>query len=106
VADLIPDLVEAGFDILNPVQTSAAGMDPRRLKKDFGRQLVFWGGGADTQHAMAFGTPEEVYSEVRERIEIFGDGGGFVFDSVHNIQANTPTGNLLAMFKAVRDSAG
>jgi uroporphyrinogen-III decarboxylase len=67
---------------------------------------VFWGGGADTQHTMAFGTPEEVYSEVRERIEIFGDGGGFVFDSVHNIQANTPTENLLAMFKAIRDSAG
>ena len=106
VADLMPDLIEAGFDILNPVQTSAAGMDPRRLKKDFGRQLVFWGGGADTQHTMAFGTPEEVYSEVRERIGIFGDGGGFVFDSVHNIQANTPTGNLLAMFKAIRDSAG
>jgi len=104
VVDLIPDLIEAGFDILNPVQTAAAGMDPRRLKKEFGRQIVFWGGGTDTQHTMAFGKPEEVYREVRERIEIFGDGGGFVFDSVHNIQATTPTENLLAMFKAIRDS--
>jgi hypothetical protein len=105
VADLIPDFIEAGFDILNPVQTAAAGMDPRRLKNEFGRQLVFWGGGTDTQHTMAFGKPDEVYSEVRERIEIFGEGGGFVFDSVHNIQATTPTGNLLAMFKAIRDSS-
>ena len=104
VVDLIPDLIEAGFDILNPVQTAAAGMDPRRLKKEFGRQIVFWGGGTDTQHTMAFGKPEEVYREVRERIEIFGDGGGFVFDSVHNIQATTPTENLLAMFKAIRES--
>jgi len=106
VVDLVPDFIEAGFDILNPVQTAAAGMDPRRLKKEFGRRLVFWGGGVDTQHTMAFGTPDEVYREVRQRIEIFGEGGGFVFDSVHNIQANTPTENLLAMFEAIRDSAG
>jgi len=105
VVDLIPDLIEAGFDILNPVQTAAAGMDPRRLKAEFGRQIVFWGGGTDTQHTMAFGTPEEVYREVRERIEILGAGGGFVFDSVHNIQATTPTENLLAMFRAIRDSS-
>jgi hypothetical protein len=105
VVELIPDLIEAGFDILNPVQTAAAGMDPRRLKKEFGRQLVFWGGGTDTQHTMAFGTPEEVYREVRERIEIFGEGGGFVFDAVHNIQATTPTENLLAMFRAIRESS-
>ena len=105
VVDLLPDLIETGFDILNPVQTAAAGMDPRRLKKEFGRQIVFWGGGTDTQHTMAFGKPEEVYREVRERIEIFGNGGGFVFDSVHNIQATTPTENLLAMFKAIRDSS-
>jgi len=105
VVDLIPDLIEAGFDILNPVQTAAAGMDPRRLKTEFGRQIVFWGGGTDTQHTMAFGKPEEVYREVRERIEIFGAGGGFVFDSVHNIQATTPTENLLAMFGAIRESS-
>ena len=117
VIDLIPDLIEAGFDILNPVQTSAAGMDPRRLKKEFGGQIVFWGGGVDTQHTMAFGTADEVYREVRERIEIFGAGpsaspgetaeagGGFVFDAVHNLQANTPTENMLALFGAIRDSA-
>jgi hypothetical protein len=117
VIDLIPDLIEAGFDILNPVQTSAAGMDPRRLKKEFGGQIVFWGGGADTQRTMAFGKPDEVYREVRERIEIFGAGpsaspgetaeagGGFVFDAVHNLQANTPTENMLALFGAIRDSA-
>jgi len=104
VVDLVPDFIEAGFDILNPVQTAAAGMDPRRLKKEFGRHLVFWGGGVDTQHTMAFGTSDEVYREVRERIEFFGEDGGFVFNSVHNIQANTPTENLLAMFKAIRDS--
>jgi len=104
VVDLIPDLIEAGFDILNPVQTAAAGMDPKRLKKEFGDRLAFWGGGTDTQHTMAFGTPDEVYREVRERIRIFGEGGGFVFDSVHNIQATTPTENLLAMFKAIRDN--
>ncbi|MCX5655270.1 MAG: methyltransferase [Planctomycetota bacterium] len=105
VVDLIPDLIEAGFDILNPVQTAAAGMDPKRLKKEFGDRLVFWGGGTDTQHTMAFGTPDEVYREIRERIHIFGEGGGFVFDSVHNIQATTPTENLLAMFKAIRESS-
>jgi len=104
VVDLVPDFIEAGFDILNPVQTAAAGMDPRRLKREFGGQIVFWGGGVDTQHTMAFGTADEVYREVRQRIEIFGEGGGFVFDAVHNIQANTPTENLLAMFQAIRDS--
>lgn len=102
VAELIPDLIDAGFDILNPVQCSAAGMDARTLKREFGRDIVFWGGGVNTQHTMAFGTPEDVYSEVRERIDIFGPGGGFVFNAVHNIQATTPTGNMLAMFKALR----
>lgn len=104
VFDLLPDFVEAGFDILNPVQCSAAQMDARTLKKEFGKHLVFWGGGTNTQQTLPFGTPAEVYREVRERIEIFGEGGGFVFDTVHNIQGNTPTENLLAMFKALEDS--
>ena len=104
VSDLIPDLVEAGFDVLNPVQCSAAKMDARTLKREFGRDVVFWGGGANTQRTMAFGTPEEVYREVRQRIEIFGDGGGFVFNTVHNVQATTPTENMLAMFRALRES--
>ncbi len=104
VYDLIPDFIEAGFDILNPVQCSAAKMDPRVLKREFGRQIVFWGGGVNTQQTLPFGTPEDVYREVRERIEIFSEGGGFVFDTVHNIQGNTPTENLLAMFRAIHDS--
>lgn len=105
VADLIPDFIDAGFDILNPVQCSAVGMDAKMLKREFGKQLTFWGGGANTQQTLSFGTPEEVYREVRERIEIFGEGGGFVFDTVHNVQATTPTDNLLAMFLAIKDSA-
>ena len=104
VFDLIPDFIEAGFDILNPVQCSAAKMDPKTLKREFGQEVVFWGGGVDTQKTMAFGTPEEVYREVRERIDIFAPGGGFVFNSIHNIQGNTPTENILAMFRAIRDS--
>lgn len=104
VRELIPDFIEAGFDILNPVQCSAAGMEARGLKKDFGKDLTFWGGGVDTQQTIAFGTPDQVYQEVRERIDIFNEGGGFVFDSVHNIQGNTPTENLEAMFRAIADS--
>ena len=104
VFDFLPDFIEAGFDILNPVQCSAAKMEPRALKKEFGRRLVFWGGGVDTQRTLPFGTPDEVYREVRERIDILGEGGGFVFNTIHNIQGPTPVENLLAMFKAVRDS--
>ena len=106
VVDLIPEFIEAGFDILNPVQCSAAGMEARRLKNEFGKYVVFWGGGVDTQKTLPFGTAEEVYREVRERIDIFNDGGGFVFNTVHNVQANTPLHNMLAMFRAIRDSAG
>jgi len=105
VFELIGEFIDAGFDILNPVQCSAEGMDPVRLKKEFGRQLVFWGGGVDTQKTLPFGTPHQVYNEVRQRIEIFNDGGGFVFNTIHNIQATTPSENVLAMFRAVRDSA-
>lgn len=105
VYPLIPDFITAGFDILNPVQCSAAEMDPVRLKKEFGRDIVFWGGGIDTQHTLPFGTPEEVYRQCRERIEIFGPEGGFVFDAIHNIQGPTPVENMLALFRAIRDSA-
>ena len=89
VIALLPDIIEAGFDILNPVQCSAAGMDPRTLKERFGGQITFWGGGVDTQKTLPFGTPDEVRRQVRERIEIFGRGGGFVFNTVHNVQAGT-----------------
>jgi len=104
VYQLIPDFIDAGFDVLNPVQCSAAEMDPARLKREFGSKAVFWGGGVDTQKTLPFGTPEQVYREVRERISIFGRDGGFVFNSVHNVQGNTPVENIEAMFKAVHDS--
>ena len=96
---LIPDLIEAGVDILNPVQISAAEMDPVRLKREFGRDVTFWGGGANTQHVLPNATPGEVRQHVRELIEIFAPGGGFVFCQVHNIQANVPPENVVAMFE-------
>jgi len=105
IFDLMPDLIEAGFDVFNPVQCSAAGMNPQKLKNEYGDQVVFWGGGVDTQKTLPFGTPQEVYREVSERIKIFSKGGGFVFNTIHNIQSNTPLENVLAMFKAIRDSA-
>ena len=101
---LAPYLIDAGFDILNPVQCSAADMDPKCLKDEFGDQLVFWGGGIDTQKTLPFGTPEDVYNEVRQRIEIFNKNSGFIFNSIHNVQSNVPTENLLAMFKAIDDA--
>jgi hypothetical protein len=106
VRSLIPAFIEGGFDILNPVQVSAAGMDARRLKEEFGRDIVFWGGGVDTQKTLAFGTPEAVRAEVLERCRIFGPGGGFVFNAVHNVQANVPIANVVAMFEALREFDG
>jgi hypothetical protein len=103
IAPLLDAVVEAEFDILNPVQCSAKGMDPRALKRNYGDHLVFWGGGVDTQKTLPFGKPQEVREQVRERIEIFGPGGGFVFCAIHNIQANTPIENVLAMFEVVKE---
>ncbi len=103
IQPLIPDIMEAGFDILNPVQTSAANMQPEVLKARFGDRVTFWGGGVDTQRTLPFGTPDEVRAEVRERLAIFGQGGGFVFNPSHNIQAGVPIENLLAMYETVRD---
>ena len=95
--------VEAGVDILNPVQTSAKDMDPKMLKEKYGNKLVFWGGGVDTQKTLPFGTPEEVRKEVNERCRIFGKGGGYVFNTIHNIQSKVPIENLMAMFQTVRE---
>ena len=107
VFDLIPDFIEAGFDVLNPVQCSAERMDPATLKREFGSELVFWGGGVDTQRTLPFGTPDEVYRQVRERIDVFfSDGTGFVFSAIHNIQSDVPTENLLALVRALRDARG
>jgi uroporphyrinogen decarboxylase len=97
---LIGDLIDAGIDILNPVQISAAGMDPKELKQEFGRDLVFWGGGVDTQGVLGTGTPEEVKEDVRRNIETLAPGGGFVFAAVHDIQANVPPENIMAMWEA------
>jgi hypothetical protein len=102
VVALLDDLIAAGFDVLNPVQCSAAGMDPEFLKRTYGERLVFWGGGVDTQRTLPFGTPEEVSGEVAERLRVFGPGGGFVFSTVHNVQAGVPAANLLAMYETVR----
>ena len=103
VTDFLQDFYESGVDILNPVQLSARGMDGKMLKETWGDKFVFWGGGVDTQKTLPFGTPEEVYREVKERLELFSKGGGFVFNTVHNIQGNVPVENLLAMFRAVED---
>jgi hypothetical protein len=103
IAPLLDAVVEAEFDILNPVQCSAKGMDALTLKRRYGAQLVFWGGGVDTQKTLPFGTPQEVRDQVRERIETFAPGGGFVFCTIHNVQANTPIENLLAMFEVVKE---
>jgi uroporphyrinogen decarboxylase len=103
VYPLLPMLIESGIDILNPVQVSAAGMDDTaRLKREFGRELTFWG-GIDTQHIMPHGTPEEVRAEVRRRIEDLAPGGGYVLNTVHNIQADVPGRNVLAMVEALRE---
>ena len=97
---LIPHLIEAGIDILNPIQTSAANMEPPRLKKEFGDRLVFWGGGCDTQRILPNATPDEIRDHVRERLGIFKPGGGYVFNQVHNIQPNVPAENIIAMLDA------
>ena len=99
-------MIDAGIDIVNPVQCSAKGMDPRMLKEKYRGRLVFWGGGVDTQRTLPFGTPAEVRAEVLERCVIFSPGGGFVFNAIHNVQANTPLENMVAMFEAVKEFNG
>ncbi|MBN2244260.1 MAG: methyltransferase [Candidatus Aminicenantes bacterium] len=106
VTAFMPDFINAGFDILNPVQTSAENMAPEFLKKEFGSDIVFWGGGVDTQKTLPFGTPDEVYREVITRLEIFSQDSGYVFNSIHNIQSNIPIENLLSMFQAIWDFNG
>ncbi len=103
VRALLPDFIDAGFEIINPVQCSAAGMAPEELKKEFGDRVTFWGGGVDTQQTLPFGTPEEVRQEVCSRLKIFGQSGGYVFNPTHNVQARVPVENVLAMYEAVRE---
>jgi uroporphyrinogen decarboxylase len=102
IAEILPDLIEVGVDIINPVQTSAKGMDPARLKQEFGKDITFWGGGCDTQRVLPEGTPKEIADHVRERIETLAPGGGFVFTQVHNIMPHVPPRNIAAMVEEVR----
>jgi uroporphyrinogen decarboxylase len=99
IFDLIPDLIDAGVEILNPVQISAKGMDPVKLKKEFGKNLTFWGGGANMQYTVNMGTTEQIKKEVRELIEIFSPGGGYVFNQVHNIQTNVTPEKIMAIYE-------
>ena len=103
VEPLIEDFIDAGFDILNPVQRSAAGMDPETLKAKYGDRLTFWGGVADTQRTLPFGDPADVAAEAREAVRIFNAGGGFVANPVHNIQAGCPTENVIELFRVIRE---
>lgn len=100
---LIPDLIEIGVDILNPVHITAAGMEPAALKRDFGRDLIFWGGGVETQTVLPFGAPAEVKENVRRNVAALAPGGGYVFNTIHNIQADVPPANMLAMWEALRE---
>ncbi|MCX6631464.1 MAG: methyltransferase [Candidatus Solibacter sp.] len=106
VVRFLDSFIDAGFDILNPVQCSARGMDPATLKSKYGGRLTFWGGGVDTQKTLPFGTPGQVREEVLRRCEIFSSDGGFVFNPIHNIQAGTPVENIVAMLNAVQEFNG
>ena len=103
IRPVIPDLIEIGVDILNPVQVSATDMDSADLKKEFGNNITFWGGGVDTQNVLGNGTPDQVRDDVRRRIENLAPGGGFVFATVHNIQPNVPPENIMAMFETLQE---
>jgi len=96
--ELLPDLIECGIDILNPLQISARNMEPKVLKEKFGDKVILWGGSCDTQHFLPFASPDEVAKEVRKNIEIFKAGGGYVFNNVHNIQADVPVESIITMF--------
>jgi uroporphyrinogen decarboxylase len=106
VRPLLNDFIDAGLDALNPIQISAAGMDARELKQEFGNRLCLWGGGCDTQHILPNGTPEEVRTHVLKQCEILQPNGGFVFQQIHNIQADVPPENIVAMFDAVAEFNG
>jgi uroporphyrinogen decarboxylase len=101
IRPILPDFIEMGIDIINPVHIRASGMAPADLKKDFGKDLVFWGGGIDTQETLPKGRPEQIEAEVRRNIDLLASGGGFVFNTIHNIQGDVPPENIVAMYKTV-----
>ena len=102
----IPDLIECGYDILNPVQTNCLDMEPQKMKSEFGNDITFWGGGIDTPAVLNNATPDEVRKHVLNRCEIFSKNGGFVFNTVHNIMPDVPPENIIAMFNAVKEFNG
>jgi uroporphyrinogen decarboxylase len=103
IYELIPELIDAGFEILNPVQINALNMEPFRLKKEFGKDITFWGGGADTRNVLNNATPREVKDHVKHNLDIFSKEGGYVFNTVHNIMPDVPPQNIVAMFEAVHE---
>ena len=105
IHSLLPDLIAAGFEVINPVQTSCRDMEPARLKREFGRDITFWGGGADTRALLNHGTPAAVRRDVLDRLAIFAPGGGFVFNTIHNILPDVPPQNIVAMFDAIDEFA-
>lgn len=106
IFSILPYLIEGGFDAINPVQCSAEGMEPKRLKETYGKDILFWGGGVDTQKVLPFGKPEDVREQVLERLDIFSKDGGYIFNTIHNIQANVPIENIAAMIEAIKEFNG
>ncbi len=104
IRPILPDLIEIGIDVLNPVHITATGMEPGALKRDFGQDVCFWGGGVETQNVLPFGTPQDVKDNVHRNIEALAPGGGYVFNTIHNIQADVPPQNIVAMIEALRDA--
>jgi uroporphyrinogen decarboxylase len=101
IYELIPDIIASGIDILNPIQISAKNMEPAKLKREFGQDICFWGGGVDTQRILPFGSEEEVRRQVRQNAETFAPGGGYVFNPVHCVQAGVPARNIVAAFDEI-----
>ncbi len=103
MVEFLPDLIEAGVDIINPVQINTRGMEPATLKKEFGKDIVFWGGGIDTQHVLRIGTQQQVRDQVKRNCEIFMKDGGFIFNQVHNMLPGIPPENIIAMYDEVNN---
>jgi uroporphyrinogen decarboxylase len=103
IRPILPDLIEIGIDILNPIHITATGMEPGALKRDFGQDVCFWGGGVETQSVLPFGTPQEVKDNVRRNVEALAPGGGYIFNTIHNIQADVPPQNIAALIEALRE---
>ena len=106
IYELIPELIDAGFEVINPVQINAINMEPERLKQEFGKDLTFWGGGINTQSILNQATPQQVKDHVKHNLEVFSKDGGFVFTTVHNIMPDVPPQNILAMFEALEEFQG